>query len=983
MKKSLLLLFAIAAFCIADGNLLTNGDFESDKFSAELYSDYTPGTFEIRQFVEDGNWNKCLRAELKKLTVMEDGSKRLGLLMHFGRSGKLPGFKAKPNTTYQFSFDIKGDVPGAGTKAISWSGDEPGIWTKSRKTFATSLGGFAVNSEWTRLEGTFRTGPDAERVALGIQLWSDSKQVSDFKWKEGQYILIDNLIVKERPNMALGAPAAGAAPKAAVADWRKYECLPFKTDSFISANDGKPSPLKCAADVSVAGDAVRIVVECTAETPIKANVKEDRDIWRDDVVEIFFGPTAAADRTLSQFVLAAGGGRYCGRGGISVATLDAWKAVPTVNGNSWKAVFTIPFTELGYSGKPSAGESILFNVSLQHEKTLATWSPVRANFHDTARYNMIIFGTPADYAAKCIAALKDCPAEFVERRQALAKDAGSAAEIHAQFVALEEDIKNERLGKATYLVGTLPVTADYELPLELDVKNIIFDGGKPIEVRGAVKEVASLPITITNRTDEPEAYRVILHQNCSQTDWEAFGLADGFPKGNIEMMEAIAQKDSDKPGAKQRYDALPKMNQAFIVTIPARQTGMVWINFDCTGVEPKKYTGMIRVSPLGEKASINARKYDGPMRDYKVCLEVLPIELDFKNPENPTWLMERGTTEALFAKEVALGGRYLMVSPWSFAFKFDGQGNVLDSNLPKVTEWLRRHVERYERHGCRNGVLFLVSFSGYSVFEKNFMPKTIKVMSPEWRNCWANNLKAMREVFHRAGVKDSEWGVEVFDEPPVQNIERDLEVTRIARETLPGVLLEITWAAPNFGQTPETIRKFDQYLDTHCFWASHCGSPDYRKLMKELQEAGKEYMIYYCSTSMRESLYRYYRLHAWRTVECGAKVIGLYYFVDAPYGSVGAVNWKAAAAGGLMYRSDDDCVSTVRHQAFRMGVTDIAYLGILKRLSAKGDSALHKEARAFLESAPKTAIREAHDSKCADRLREKTIDLILRLQNTK
>ena len=117
--------------------------------------------------------------------------------------------------------------------------------------------------------------------------------------------------------------------------------------------------------------------------------------------------------------------------------------------------------------------------------------------------------------------------------------------------------------------------------------------------------------------------------------------------------------------------------------------------------------------------------------------------------------------------------------------------------------------------------------------------------------------------------------------------------------------------------------------------------------------------------------------------ECGAKVIGLYYFVDAPYGSVGAVNWKSAAAGGLTYRSDDDCVSTVRHQAFRMGVTDIAYLGLLKRLAAKGDTEILKEARRFLQEAPKKAMREAHDSTCADSLREKIVELIIKLQNIK
>ncbi len=976
MRKSLLLVFAVVFACTAQENLLTNGGFDDKRIDVEMFADSTPETFELKPFIEDRTWNKCLRVELKKLTVMPDGSRRLYLFMHFGRTGKQPGFKAKPDTSYQFSFDIMGDAPNARAKAVSWNGDGQSLWGKSRKDIVTSLGAFPVNGEWTRLEGTFRTGADAERVALGIQLWGDSAQENDFPWKEGQFILLDNLTVKETHRVA----DSGSAKSAIAETWRRYESLPLSMDSFLDANDGKPSPLTCKARMRVEGDAIRLLVECEADTPIKANVKEDHDIWRDDVVEVFFGPTAAADRTYSQFVLAAGGGRYNGHGDAA-CELGSWKGVPSVNGNSWKADFTIPFSELGYSGTPSPGDSILFNVSLQHGKSLATWAPVRGNFNDTARYHVIVFGTPAEYAQKCMAALKDCPEEFEKRRQELAAEGFNVSEIHAKYEALATEIQEARWGKASYLVGTLPVTSDYELPLEPDEKRILFDGDKPIALRGAINEVVSLPITITNRTDSTEAYRVILHPNSDAAEWEAFGLADGFPPANVEMLEAIAQKDSDMDNAKRRLDALPKMNQAFVITIPARQTGLVWINFDCTGVEPKQYTGMIRISPLGEKASIVSRKYSGPMKDYKVTLDVLPIKLDFKNPENPCWLMERGTTESLFAKEVALGGRYLMVSPWSFRFTFDAQGNVQDTNLPQVTEWLQSQAARYERHGCRNGVLFLVSFSAYSVFEKNFMPKEITVMSPEWRNCWTNNLKAMREIFHNAGVTDSEWGIEVFDEPSIQTMERDLEVTKLTRETLPGVLLLITWAAPNFGHTPETIRKFAPYLDSHCFWASHCNSPDYRKLMEELQAAGQAYMIYSCSTSMRESLYRYYRLHAWRAVECGAKDIGLYCFVDAPYGSVGAVNWKTAAAGGLMYRSGDDAISTVRHQAFQMGVTDIAYLAILKRLAAKDDTKLHKEAKAFLDAAPKTAIRDAHDSTCADTLRKKAIELILKLQN--
>ena len=111
MRKSLFLFFASVAVCFAQGNLLVNGGFD-EKINTELFSDYTPGMFELTQFIEDGTWNKCLRVELKKITITKEGNKRVGIFMHFGRTGKQPGFKAKPNTIYQFSFDIKGDAPG-------------------------------------------------------------------------------------------------------------------------------------------------------------------------------------------------------------------------------------------------------------------------------------------------------------------------------------------------------------------------------------------------------------------------------------------------------------------------------------------------------------------------------------------------------------------------------------------------------------------------------------------------------------------------------------------------------------------------------------------------------------------------------------------------------------------------------------------------------------------------------------------------------
>ncbi|HOG50787.1 MAG TPA: hypothetical protein PKY10_09370, partial [Lentisphaeria bacterium] len=198
MKRAIFLafMFSSMAFLAQDSkNLLRHGDFNEAGFGGEVRTDWVPGMFAVSQHTEEMTWNRCLKFELLKMAVSDDGARRLNGNVMLGKDGPRPGFVVKPSTQYQFSFEVRGTVPNAGVKACLWTGD-------STKTYdglthiKTSLGGYKVTSEWTMLRGTFRTGPDTRRAALNFQLWADSRQIEDFRWQDGQYLLIDNVQVQ-------------------------------------------------------------------------------------------------------------------------------------------------------------------------------------------------------------------------------------------------------------------------------------------------------------------------------------------------------------------------------------------------------------------------------------------------------------------------------------------------------------------------------------------------------------------------------------------------------------------------------------------------------------------------------------------------------------------------------------------------------------------------------------------------------------------
>jgi hypothetical protein len=394
---------------------------------------------------------------------------------------------------------------------------------------------------------------------------------------------------------------------------------------------------------------------------------EGQNVWKDDVIEIFFDPVIA-DRNLSQFVVAAGGGRWMGFGGSSdVKRYGEWEAKVDKTADGWTAEVKIPFALLGWNTAPADGAIVGFNVCRQRnpEKELSSWSWCDGNFHNRKNFGRLVIGS---FKGCADTALKDIDAELAAlpesdgRKNALTEadvlkkmnkpglSPVAMESVYHRAEKLKAQIKYLKAGDRKFVLSAISPVADMAIPLLPDE---IASPQEKISIRSAINEFKPLPLAVTNLTGITEEYRVIIYKKLDdgieQQGLNGPGGSD-FPVDKITLLRGVRVKDSDGAKHGQRFDPLVPMDSSYTVLVPPRESGAVWAMFDCGGVKPGKYTGFVRVIPLNEPAKYVLKqgwKYEGPMLDMPLELEVLPIELS-KKPDIPLMLFRQAGNEQFF-----------------------------------------------------------------------------------------------------------------------------------------------------------------------------------------------------------------------------------------------------------------------------------------------------------------------------------------------
>ncbi len=1009
--KNLLIIVCLLVAVVSGyaGNLVTNGELNK-KLHPEYRNSGSTKYTQMTLFTEDGSWNKCVKLSIIKFYDLKNGKRKVNFGVIIGGDKKLAGFPVKPNTTYKYSFELKGSVPYASISAMSWSGECR--YYKDRKRHK-ALGRVKVQPEWTVYKGTFKTGAEAKRGALYVQIWDQSNKAGKIATKLTDYLLVDKIVVEEQVANNGGAAqvaklkATIVKKKAVVAEiandppaidgklndsvWQNAQQL----SGFVDYKTGKP--VKADTQVKMVSDGQNIFIAVKCLEPEMAKLKASttgngkKSIWKDDVVEIFFSPDKNRVR---QFVIGAGGGRWMGDGVKTLNKYDDWEAVVSKGDNYWIAEVRIPLELLGAKIKT---ELFDFNFCRERKpvKELSCWSPVRGNFHDKSRYGLLVIGKFENYLAKNATVLNRTLADLPEskrRTTALAElkkiipagkiDAKAFSSLYAKLEQLKQEAKFIKAGDRKFALAPVSPVADFSLPFNPDA---VFNPPEKIAVKAAINEFRPLPLAIANMTDKPAAYRIFIYRGLDN-GIEIPGL-NGFDNNKITIRSAFAVADGDSKQHGNMYGPLPLINQGYTITVPAKQSGLLWITFDCRDVKAGSYDGKIRVIPLsdpGKFANKGSWKYTGAMQDIPLKLEVLPIELS-REPAIPLWLMNRAENEKFFKSMVDNGDRIFQLSPWWFTFKFDGGGNIVGSqNLPKVEQVIKNH-QKWAKIYKIKGLKFLIGFSGYVTFAK-VHGKQFKYNSPAWRNAWQNWLKAIDKLMAKCDVKQQDYIMEVWDEPHLDKFDKMLNVSKLLKQAVPGMRNQVTFGATRHDVV--NLKKLLPYVDVWCMWGTYFDDAEYLKFYETLRKSGDQLWFYYCSTNMRESLSRYYRRNAWIGYHYKTDNIGLFKFMSGgPGGYYGRSSWKRTAFGGIAYRSFDDSIPTIRGEAMNVGNMDIKYMQKLADLTTLAEKrkiapALVAEAKQLLKTGPyKVVISQAHDETAADQVRNQAIELILKLQD--
>lgn len=192
MKAIIALLLSVTLTNAFSQELLPSGTAEND--ALYFRADAAPGHTGM-SFQKDGIRNG-VKLEILKFNTDKEGLISIQAPIYIGGSKEFPrnGFHVKPNTKYQFSFDLKGQG-----ERVFIGADElmsADFWTARNALKLTGKTPVSVTKEWTAHTVAFTTGDKARRVVLHVNFYGHEKYKS-LPEKPGDYFMLSNIVLKE------------------------------------------------------------------------------------------------------------------------------------------------------------------------------------------------------------------------------------------------------------------------------------------------------------------------------------------------------------------------------------------------------------------------------------------------------------------------------------------------------------------------------------------------------------------------------------------------------------------------------------------------------------------------------------------------------------------------------------------------------------------------------------------------------------------
>ena len=927
----------------ASASLLSNGDF-SDA-SANLSPECRSEAGKVSLFTEDRTWNRCGKCEV--VSSVSGKGEHAGYLIHAANvlvgatSDSLCGLPVEPGVRYDVAFDLKGlgSVGPVKAAVAYWVSDE--LWNGRRLIRDFIAGDVVAGPEWRTFKGSFVAPEGAKRAALRLEIWSSSKWPQSFQYSVGDGFLFDNV------RIAVSSRNLGAAAGIPAIELRKALAEGDAASDLVVHADGR-SAATVPATFSFRRESSALIVEVEVQSSGAECRGKPTSAWTGDTVEIVLDrPNGGNVRTHVAFNDA--GAKYTDAGegrGNADWTVDVCRSDKSLK---WKA--RLPFAFLGLAGDESE-IAVNFGHGRASPRSFDSWVG-GGEFRDPSKGGLLLFSSYA---------------EALRRKYGIESEVRTRNEFDASRRTAEEKMlagKFEKLKEARFSVAPVSTISDWSQPY---LPEAIFDPPREIRLSAAINEIRALPIAVANLTDRPEDYRVILETTENEKAGR-FGL-EGFPSGQITIRRGVRVRDVKTPDPSTRFDPLPLMDEGGFLSVPPKEAGLVWIDFDCTRARPGVYRGRLRIVPLCEQGGYSKGVYSGKRQTLPVTLVVVDAEIPMR-PAKPAAYFGRASSAEEFELAFMAGAEDFQVNTWAVRFAQDASGDLdLSHPLPEFTneqQRVRNHQKWAERHFFRPKFhcVFSAMYACWDIYGG-------KDDEARFRRVWPQYLRGLKRLMNGSGVPDEDYFVEVYDEPSASLMPRLTEAMRMAKLECPTMRLGLVLSA----QRPplDDLKSISQFTDVWDFWqGAYFGNDAYGEWVKAQKASGREIRFYKCDTSPRSPLLQYYRHHAWFAEKHALDGADMYIWADGGDRNEERV-FQEISYGGLVFRCPGSVVPSLRLMALREGVTDAKFLEALRRKRSRGGD---PELCAFVDSAVGEVLSKgANDIGAPDRWREKARELL-------
>ncbi len=357
-------------------------------------------------------------------------------------------------------------------------------------------------------------------------------------------------------------------------------------------------------------------------------------------------------------------------------------------------------------------------------------------------------------------------------------------------------------------------------------------------------------------------------------------------------------------------DALPKLNSANQITVPAWGARQLWLNVNTDSLAPGEWTGNIRLRSL----ELVPLDLSCPMK-----VTVWPARV----PDKPTlrhcgW----GYVESSWLKDYPLEaladqiehGTNVFVCTSAPRAQFDASGALVGEIDYKDHD---AYLKRYAPHG-------IVLFCAYQGALQGPAPTNSETYAKAhvlWLRKWVEHLKGL-------GIAYDNYALYPVDEPGLRPglAEEFLHYAKLAREADPKMLI---YTDPSQEITMDNLREMKPYVDIWC--PNRAGlvvNLESKEKLDFILACGKTVWMYECyANSKHQPPLSYYRGQSWLAWKHGMTGIGFWTYCTSPENP-----WFVSPARSeyTQVYPGNGVVPSKRWEALRDGVEDFALLTSLK-----------------------------------------------------